>query len=45
MNLNEIGWKGEIWISLAKDKEHWRVLLNTVTNLQVSQNAANCLTK
>jgi ribosomal protein S4E len=33
------------WISLAKDKEHWRVLLNTVTKVQVSQNTGNCLTE
>jgi hypothetical protein len=35
MNLREIGWDGTDWIELAQDRDQWRALLNTVTNLQV----------
>jgi hypothetical protein len=35
MDLREIGWDGEDWINLAQDRDQWRVLVNTVMNLQV----------
>jgi hypothetical protein len=35
MYLREIGWKGAHWIHMAQDKGQWRILLNTVINLQV----------
>jgi hypothetical protein len=31
----EIGWFGMDWISLAQDRETWRVLVNAVMNLPV----------
>jgi hypothetical protein len=35
IDLREIGWDGVDWIDLAQDREQWRVLVNTVMNLQV----------
>jgi hypothetical protein len=35
MDLREIGWGGIDWIDLAQDRDHWRVLVNTVINLPV----------
>jgi hypothetical protein len=31
----EIGWDGMDWIELAKDRDQWRALVNTVMNLLV----------
>jgi hypothetical protein len=35
MDLGEIGWDGRDWIELAQDRDKWRALVNTMTNLQV----------
>jgi hypothetical protein len=35
MDLREIGWDGMDWIELAQDRNQWRALVNTVTNLRV----------
>jgi hypothetical protein len=35
MDLREIEWDGRDWIELAQDREQWRALVNTVTNLRV----------
>jgi hypothetical protein len=35
MDLREIGLDGMDWIDLAKDRDQWKALLNTVTNLWV----------
>jgi hypothetical protein len=35
MDLREIGWDGVDWIYLAQDRDQWRALVNTVTNLRV----------
>jgi hypothetical protein len=35
MDLREIGWDGMDWIGLAQDREQWRALMNTITNLRV----------
>jgi hypothetical protein len=35
MDLREIGWYDMDWIDLAKDREQWRALVNTVMNLRV----------
>jgi hypothetical protein len=32
--LREIGWGGVDWIGLAKDRDKWRALVNTIMNLQ-----------
>jgi hypothetical protein len=34
-NLREMGWQDVGWIQLAQDRDQWRVLVNTVTNLGV----------
>jgi hypothetical protein len=34
-NLREIGWGGMDWIDLARDRDQWRALVNTVINLLV----------
>jgi hypothetical protein len=35
MDLREIGWDGMDCIDLARDRDQWRALVNTVTNLRV----------
>jgi hypothetical protein len=36
MDLREIRWGGMDWNDLARDKDKWRALVNTVMNLWVS---------
>jgi hypothetical protein len=36
IDLREIGWDIIDWIDLAKDREQWMAILNTVMNLRVS---------
>jgi hypothetical protein len=35
MDLREIGWGGMDWIDLARDRDQWRALVNTVMNRRV----------
>jgi hypothetical protein len=35
MDFREIGWCGVDWIDLARDRDQWRALVNTVINLRV----------
>jgi hypothetical protein len=35
MDLREIGWGGVDWIDRAQDRDQWRAVVNTVTNLRV----------
>jgi hypothetical protein len=35
MDVREIRGNGMDWIDLAQDRDQWRVLLNTVMNVQV----------
>jgi hypothetical protein len=35
MDLGEVGWSDMDWIGLAKDRNRWRALLNSVLNLRV----------
>jgi hypothetical protein len=35
MDLGEVGWGDVDWISLAKDRNRWRALVNSVLNLRV----------
>jgi hypothetical protein len=38
MDLGEIGWCGVNWISLAQERDKWRVLVKEVMNLKVPLN-------
>jgi hypothetical protein len=35
VDLRDIGWDSMDWIDLAKDRDQWRALVNTVMNLWV----------
>jgi hypothetical protein len=35
MDLRETRWNGMDWINLARDRDQWRDLVNTVMNLMV----------
>jgi hypothetical protein len=35
MDLGEVGWGDVDWIGLAKDRNSWRALVNSVLNLRV----------
>jgi hypothetical protein len=35
MDLREVGWCDVDWIGLAKDRNSWRALVNSVLNLRV----------
>jgi hypothetical protein len=35
MDLGEVGWGDVDWIGLAKDRNWWRALVNSVLNLRV----------
>jgi hypothetical protein len=34
-DLGERGWDGMDWIDVARDRDQWRALVNTVMNLRV----------
>jgi hypothetical protein len=33
--IRELEWDGMVWIDLAQDRDQWKALVNTVTNLRV----------
>jgi hypothetical protein len=35
MDLGEVGWGDVDWIGLAKNRNRWRALVNSVLNLRV----------
>jgi transcription termination factor 2 len=35
MSLREIGWYDMDWIDLARDRDQWKALVNTVMNFRV----------
>jgi hypothetical protein len=39
MDLGELGWGDVDWIGLAKDRNRWRALVNSVLNILVPLNA------
>jgi hypothetical protein len=43
IDLREIGSGGVDWIDLAQDKNQWRALVNTVTNLGIPKNSGKWL--
>jgi hypothetical protein len=44
MNLREIGWEVVDWIQLARVRDQWHDLVNTVMKLWVPLKARNFLT-
>jgi hypothetical protein len=36
MDFGEMGWGDVDWIDLAKDRNGWRALVNSVLNLRVT---------
>jgi hypothetical protein len=38
-DLGEVGWGDVDWIGLAKDRNRWRAVVNSVLNLRVTLNA------
>jgi hypothetical protein len=36
MDLGEVGWGDVHWIGLAKDRNRWRALVNSILNLRVT---------
>jgi hypothetical protein len=34
-DLEETGWGGMDWVSLAQDRDKWRAVVNVIMNLQV----------
>jgi hypothetical protein len=36
MDLVEVGWCDVDWIGLARERDRWRALVNSVLNLRVS---------
>jgi hypothetical protein len=43
IDLSEIEWVGTDWINLVQDRDQWRALVNTVTNVRVPYNAGKFL--
>jgi hypothetical protein len=39
MYLREVGWGDVVWIGLAKDRNRWRAVVNSVLNLRGPRNA------
>jgi hypothetical protein len=35
MDFGEVGWGDVDWIGLAQDKNRWRALVSSISNLQV----------
>jgi hypothetical protein len=38
IDLGEVGWGDLDWIGLAKDRNRWRALANSILNLRVPRN-------
>jgi hypothetical protein len=45
MDLRETGWEDVDWMHLTQDRGQWWPLVNTVTNLWVTQKTRNFLTR
>jgi len=41
MDVKELRWEGVDWMNLAQNRDHWRALVNTVTNLRIALKAGN----
>jgi hypothetical protein len=45
MDLGEVGWDSVHWFHLAKDRDQWQALVNTVMNYWVPQKVGTFLTE
>jgi hypothetical protein len=43
IDVRETGWSRIDWIDVAQDRDRWRAVVYTVTNLRVPQNVGKCL--
>jgi hypothetical protein len=43
MDLRETGWDDMDWINVARDRDQWRALVDTVMNLRFPQYSGNIL--
>jgi hypothetical protein len=43
LDLGGIGWGGVDWIGLARVRDQWRILMNTIKNVRVQQNVGHFL--
>jgi hypothetical protein len=43
MDLSAIKWGGMDWIVLARDKDQWKAVVDTVTNLRILLNSGKFL--
>jgi hypothetical protein len=43
-DIRETGWEDVDWMNLDQDRDQWRAVVNTVTDLGVSYKAGNFLT-
>jgi hypothetical protein len=44
VDLQEVGWRGMVWVEPAQHMHRWRFLASAVMNLLFPQNAGNLLT-
>jgi hypothetical protein len=44
LDIMEMGWEGVDWIHLVQERDQWRAVVKTVTNLRVQLKAGNFLT-
>jgi hypothetical protein len=43
MDLRKIGWGGMDCIDLSQDRDQWKVLVNTIMNFRILQNAGKSM--
>jgi hypothetical protein len=42
MDLGEVGWGDVEWIGLAKDRNRWRAVVNSVLTFGLNEMLGNC---
>jgi hypothetical protein len=43
MDVGELGWSARDWIDLARNKEHWKVIVEKAGKLQLAENVGKFL--